>query len=272
MKKSIALFIIASIAAMFAAGCGGGQQAGPATVEKKSIKVGVTAGPHAEIMEAVKKVAAKDGLDILIVEFSDYMTPNIALNQGDIDANSYQHQPWLDNQIKDRKYDIVAIGKTVIFPMGIYSKKVKKLSDLPSGASVGIPNDPSNGGRALLILEKSGLIKLTPGVGIKASIADITDNPKNIKIKELDAAQIPRSLDDLDAAAINTNYAIVAGLIPTKDAIAIEDTDTPYANLIVVRTKDKDNSAYQKLVKAYHSPEVKQWIDEKYKGSFIPTW
>ncbi|MDR3590550.1 MAG: MetQ/NlpA family ABC transporter substrate-binding protein [Negativicutes bacterium] len=272
MKKWISAFVITALAGVLAAGCGGGQQAGPAPAEKKSIKVGVTAGPHAEIMEAVKKVAAKDGLDIQIVEFSDYMTPNIALNQGDIDANSYQHQPFLDNQIRDRKYEITSIGKTVIFPMGVYSKKVKKLSDLPDGASIAIPNDPSNGGRALLVLEKAGLIKLRPGAGIAATVADITDNPKKVKIRELEAAQVPQSLDDLDAAAINTNYAIVAGLIPTKDAIVIEDADSPYANLIAVRTKDKDNPAFQKLVKAYRSPEVKQWAEEKYKGSVVPTW
>lgn len=273
MKKTVALIAIIGILAALAAGCGG-QKAAPAAApaEKKTIKVGVTAGPHAEIMETVKKVAAKDGLHIQIIEFNDYMTPNIALNQGDIDANSYQHQPWLDQQIKDRNYNIVAIGKTVIFPMGIYSTKIKSLNDLKNGASVAIPNDPSNGGRALLILAKAGLIKIRPEAGIKASVADIADNPKNLKIKELDAAQIPRSLDDVDAAAINTNYAIVAGLVPTKDAIVIEDADSPYANLIAVRTKDKDNPVFQKLLKAYRSPEVKQWIEEKYKGSFVPAW
>jgi D-methionine transport system substrate-binding protein len=273
MRKLAAILAIIGITATLVAGCGGGQKASPAAAaEKKSIKVGVSAGPHAEIMEQVKKVAAKDGLEIQIVEFSDYMTPNIALSQGDIDANSYQHQPWLDQQIKDRKYEFTAVGKTVIFPMGIYSKKVKNLAEFKTGATIAIPNDPSNGGRALLILQKAGLITIKPEAGIKATIADITANPKNVKIKELDAAQIPRSLDDIDAAAINTNYAITAGLIPTKDAIALEDADSPYANLIVVRTKDKDNPVFQKLVKAYRTPEVKQWIEEKYKGSFVPTW
>lgn len=272
MKKLFSVLAIIFISATLVAGCGGQKAAAPAPAEKKSIKVGVTAGPHAEIMETVKKLAAKDGLEIQIVEFSDYMTPNIALNQGDIDANSYQHQPFLDNQIKDRKYDIVAIGKTVIFPMGIYSKKVKNLAELKNGATVAIPNDPSNGGRALLLLERANLIKLKPEAGIKATVADITANPQNIKIKELDAAQIPRSLDDVDAAAINTNYAIPAGLVPTKDALTIEDSNSPYANLIAVRTKDKDDAAFQKLLKAYRSPEVKQWIEEKYKGTFVPTW
>ncbi|MDR7868870.1 MAG: MetQ/NlpA family ABC transporter substrate-binding protein [Sporomusaceae bacterium] len=272
MKKLFSVLAIIFISATLVAGCGGQKAAAPAHPKKKSIKVGVTAGPHAEIMETVKKLAAKDGLEIQIVEFSDYMTPNIALSQGDIDANSYQHQPFLDNQIKDRKYDIVAIGKTVIFPMGVYSKKVKNLAELKNGATVAIPNDPSNGGRALLLLEKANLIKLKPEAGIKATVADITANPKNIKLRELDAAQIPRSLDDIDAAAINTNYAIPAGLVPTKDALTIENADSPYANLIAVRTKDKDDAAFQKLLKAYRSPEVKQWIEEKYKGTFVPTW
>jgi len=272
MKKISVLLAILITAAALAVGCGGQKAGAPVPAEKKSIKVGVTAGPHAEIMEVVKKVAAKDGLEIQIVEFSDYMTPNIALSQGDIDVNSYQHQPFLDNQVKDRKYDIVSIGKTVIFPMGFYSKKVKSAAELRKGATVAIPNDPTNGGRAVLLLAKAQLINLKPGVGIKATVADIAANPKNIRIKELDAAQIPRSLDDVDAAVINTNYAIVAGLIPTKDALVIEDADSPYANVIAVRTKDKDNPVFQSLLKAYRSPEVKQWIDEKYKGSIVPVW
>lgn len=274
MKKFSVVLAIISILAVFAAGCSSTEKASSsaASVDEKSIKVGVTAGPHAEIMEAVKEVAAKNGLDVQIVEFNDYMTPNIALSQGDLDANSYQHKPWLDNQIKDRQYDFAVVGKTVIFPMGIYSKNIKDISALKNGASIGIPNDPANSGRALALLEKAGVIKLKAGVGINATIADIVGNPKNVKISELDAAQIPHSLEDLDAAAINTNYAMVAGLVPTKDAIAIEDGDSPYANLIVVRSEDKDKPAFQKLLAAYHSQEVKAWIGEKYKGSFVPTW
>lgn len=274
MKKISLALLALGLVAMLAAGCGGAPTASPSagTAGKKALKIGVTAGPHAEIMEKVKQVAAKDGLELQLVEFNDYMTPNIALSQGDLDANSYQHQPWLDNQIKDRHYDFSAVGKTVIFPMGLYSKSIKDLAQLKEGAAIGIPNDPSNSGRALALLEKAGLIKLKPGAGIKATLADIAENPKKVAIRELDAAQIPHSLVDLDAAAINTNYAMVAGLVPTKDAIALEDGNSPYANLIVVRSKDKDDPAFQKLLAAYRSPEVKQWIDEKYKGSFVPTW
>lgn len=274
MKKSIVLLMVLILATGLLAGCGANTAAknDAAPSEKKTLKVGVTAGPHAEIMEEVKKVAEKEGLNLELVEFNDYMQPNVALNQGDIDANSYQHLPFLENQIKDRKYELTSIAKTVIFPMGIYSKKVKAISELKEGATVAIPNDPSNGGRALLLLEKAGLLKLKPGLGVNVTVADIVENVKNIKVSEIEAAQIPRSLDDVDAAAVNTNYAVVAGLIPTKDAIVLENADSPYANLLVVRTKDKDNPVFQRLIKAYQSPEVKKFIEEKYKGSFVPTW
>ncbi|MEG6585278.1 MetQ/NlpA family ABC transporter substrate-binding protein [Dendrosporobacter sp. 1207_IL3150] len=266
--KSITLVLISIFSIALLAGCGTQQAASP----QKPIKVGVTAGPHAELMDVVKKVAEKDGLKVEVVEFNDYIQPNVALNQGDIDVNSYQHQPFLDNQVKDRGYQITSLAKTVIFPMGIYSKKIKNIADVKTGATVAIPNDPTNGGRALFVLEKAGLIKLKPNAGLSATAADIADNPKNIKVKELEAAQIPRSLDDVDFAAINTNYAVVAGLVPTRDSLAIEDANSPYANVIAVRTKDKENPEYQKLIKAYHSEEVKQFIKEHFKGSVVAAW
>ncbi|MCX7779765.1 MAG: MetQ/NlpA family ABC transporter substrate-binding protein [Negativicutes bacterium] len=269
LNKSIAILLVLVFSVALLGGCSSKQSAGDAA---KPIKVGVTAGPHAEVFEVVKKVAEKDGLKIQIVEFNDYIQPNVALNQGDIDVNSYQHQPYLDNMVKDRKYEIVSIAKTVIFPMGLYSKKIKSVNELKNGATVAIPNDPTNGGRGLLLLEKQGLIKLKEGAGLKAAVTDIVANPKNIKIKELDAAQIPRSLDDVDLAAINTNFAMTAGLVPTKDAIALEDGNSPYANVIAVRTKDKDNPVFQKLVKAYQSEEVKKFVAEHFKGSVIAAW
>jgi len=271
MNKSIKLIATLSVLLFtlgLSAGCG---QQSRAAVEK-TLKVGVTAGPHAEIMDVVKQVAEKDGLKIEVVEFNDYIQPNVALNQGDIDVNSFQHQPYLDNIIKDRKYDLVPLAKTVIFPMGMYSTKIKNITDLAQGAIVAIPNDPTNGGRALLLLEKVNLIKLKPGASLKAGVTDIMENPKNITLKELDAAQIPRSLADIDLAAINTNYAITAGLVPTKDAIAIEDTNSPYANILVVRSKDKADPSMQKLIKAYHSIEVKTFIQEHFKGSVTVGW
>lgn len=264
-KKLVALALLATLFGL--TGCQTSKTAAP-----QQISVGVTAGPHAEIMEEVKKVAAKDGLDIKIVEFNDYIQPNVALNSGDILANSFQHQPYLDNIIKDRKYDIVSVAKTVIYPMAIYSTKIKNLSELKDGATVAIPNDPTNGARALMMLEKQGFLKLKAGDKVTASVADIVENPKNLKIVELDAAQIPRSLADMDIAAINTNYAITANLNPSKDALAVEDGDSPYANVIAVRTKDKDNPLVQKLIHAYQSDEVKQFIQEHFKGSAIAVW
>jgi D-methionine transport system substrate-binding protein len=242
----------------------------PALAE--DIKVGVTPGEHAQIMEKVKEVAAKKGLNIEILEFSDYVVPNQALADGDLNANSFQHQPYLDNQIADRGFDLVSIGKTITTPMGVYSKKVKSLGEIADGATVAIPNDPTNGGRALLVLAKEGLIKVNPEAGLKAGPADVTENPKNIQFSELDAAQLPRSLEDVDAAVINTNFALEAGLHPNSDAIAIEGSESPYANLIVVRNADKDASWAKTLVEAYHDDSIKAFINEEFKGALIPSW
>ncbi|WP_458763223.1 MetQ/NlpA family ABC transporter substrate-binding protein [Cupriavidus basilensis] len=243
-----------------------------AMAQEKPIKIGVTGGPHAQIMEQVKKVAAKDGLNIQLVEFSDYVQPNAALAAGDLDANSYQHLPYLEAQIKDRGYKFTHIAFTVTFPMGVYSKKIKSLDQLKDGARVGVPNDPTNGGRGLLLLQSKGLIKLRPDAGLKATPLDIVSNPKKIRVVELDAAQLPRSLDDLDAAAINGNYAESAGLSPTKDAIAMEGPKGPYANLIAIREADKNKPWVAKLVKAYHSPEIKQYVQSTFKDSVITAW
>jgi D-methionine transport system substrate-binding protein len=237
--------------------------------QDKPLKIGVTGGPHAQIFEQVKKIAERDGLKIQIVEFSDYVQPNAALAAGDLDANSYQHKPYLDQQVKDRGYKIVSAGYTVNFPIGIYSKKVKGLNELKEGARFGIPNDPSNGGRVLLVLQDKGLIKLRPEAGLKATPLDVTENPKKIKFVELDAAQLPRSLDDLDAAAINTNYALSAGLSPGKDAIAQESPKSPYVNLLAVREQDKDKPWVAKLLKAYHSEEIRKFIQTEFKGAVL---
>lgn len=261
------------IKALAALALGAAVVAQPAlAADSKPFKIGVTAGPHGEIMEVVKQEAAKAGLNIQIVEFSDYVQPNAALAAGDLDANSYQHQPYLDNANADRHYNLVSVAKTVIFPIGIYSKKIKSLNDLPKGAKFGIPNDPTNGGRVLLMLQSLGLIKVDPKAGLKATPIDITDNPKKIRFIELDAAQLPRSLDDTDVSAINTNFAISAGLDPKKDAIAQESPDSPYANILVVRAKDKDLPEVKKLVAAYHTQAVKDFIATKYKGSVIAAW
>jgi D-methionine transport system substrate-binding protein len=258
MKK----FIIAAAIAAFAAG----------SAFAEDIKVGVTPGEHAQIMEKVAEIAKTKGLNIEIVEFSDYVVPNQALADGDIQANSFQHQPYLDNQIADRKFDLVSIGTTITTPMGVYSKKVKSLDELKDGATVAIPNDPTNGGRALLVLASKGLIKFKENPGIKVTVADIIDNPKNIEFAEIDAAQLPRSLEDVDAAVINTNYAMEAGLHPKTDAIAIEGEKSPYANVIVVRTADKDAPWAKTLVESYHDESIRKFINEEFKGALIPSW
>ncbi|MGH6762808.1 MAG: MetQ/NlpA family ABC transporter substrate-binding protein [Phyllobacterium sp.] len=238
----------------------------------ETIKIGVTPGPHAQIMEKVKEVAKADDLDIEILEFSDYVIPNQALNDGDLDANSFQHEPYLDNQIADRKFDLVNVGNSVNFPMGTYSRKVKSLGELADGATVAIPNDPTNGGRALLLLADQGLIKIKDGVGLKATVADIVENSKNLKFAELDAAQLPRSLDDVDLSVINTNYALEAGMNPATDSIAREGEKAPYVNIIVVRTADKDKPWVAKLLKAYHNDTIKQYITDEFKGAVIAGW
>ncbi|SHN22856.1 MetQ/NlpA family ABC transporter substrate-binding protein [Rhizobacter sp. OV335] len=245
--------------------------AAPAAAQE-TIKIAVTAGPHAQIAEEAKKVAERDGLKLQIVEFNDYIQPNAALDAGDVQANSYQHLPFLQSQIQARGYKISAVGNTVTFPMGFYSKKYKSLAELPPGAKVGIQNDPSNSGRALALLQKYGVIKLKPGAGISATVQDVAENPKKLQIVQIEAAQLPRSLDDLDASAINTNYAVQAKLVPTRDAIAIEDPKNPYANLLAVRTEDKDKPWVAKLVKAFQSPEVKQLVESTFSGSMVPAF
>ena len=241
--------------------------------ELQKLKVGATAGPHAEVLEFIKDEIKKDGIDLEVVEFSDYIAPNAALDQGDLDANSYQHQFFLDTQIKDRGYHIVSIAKTVVCPLGFYSKKIKNIDDLKDGATVSVPNDPANVGRALVLLEKRGFIKLKAGVGYKASVLDITENPKKLRIVEIEAPQLPRSLDDVDAGAVNVNYAVQAGLSPLNDSILIEDAGTsPFANVIAVREKDRDNPIFQKLIKAYQTEAVKKFMLERFKGAFIPAW
>lgn len=241
-----------------------------AATAAETLRLGVENGPHAEIAVLVKNQLAKDGIDVKITEFTDYSRVNPALADGDLDANSYQHQPYLDQQVKDRGFKIVSVAKTIVFPMGVYSQKVKSLAELPQGAKFGIPNDPSNGGRALLLLQAKGILKLKPGSGITPTAADVVENPKKLKIVEVDAAQLPRALPDLAAAAINTNFAIEGKLDPSKDAIARESAESPYVNVLVVRQADTAKPWVKKLVAAYHSPEVKKYIETKYPGIVVP--
>lgn len=268
--KTTALLMTA-LFLFIAAGCGSSDKAADKGV-KDTVKVGVTAGPHAQVMEKVKAEAEKQGLKVQIVEFNDYIQPNVALAQKDLDINVFQHKPFLDRTMADRQYKFVVAGKSIILPMGIYSKKVKSIDELKPRATVAIPNDPTNGGRALMLLEKAGIIKLKQGVGVNATVLDIAENPKNLKIVEIEAAQTPRSMEDVDLVAVNTNYALPAGLVPAKDALLVEDGNSPYANVIVVRAEDKDNPTYQKFVKIYESEPVKQFVLEHFKGAILPAW
>jgi len=235
------------------------------------VRIGVSPGPHAEILEKVKPLLATKGIDLKIIEFSDYVVPNQALDAGELEANSFQNQPYLDNQVKDRGFKLVSVGLTVNFPLGIYSSKYKSWADVPDGSSVAIMNDPTNGGRALLLLQDKGVIKLKDGVGFKPGPIDIVANPKKLKIVEVEAAQTPRTLADVAAAAINTNYAVDAKIEPTS-AILREDPKGPYVNVIAVRTADKDKPWVKTLVDAYHTPEIKAFIAERFKGNVLAGW
>lgn len=271
LKKVLFGLAVCAFAFTFA-GCGGSSSETSTPKSDKTIKIGTLAGPHEEFMEEVKKNAAKKGLTIEIVTFNDYALPNEALNSKDIDANMCQHLPYLKNQIKDRGYDLTSLGSTLLFPMGVYSDKIKSVDEIKDDMTLAIPNDPSNGGRALEILDQAGVIKLKKDIGSKATITDIAENPHHLKIQEVDATMIPRMLPDLDFAVINNSYATKSGLIPTKDAFILEKPDSPYANVVAVRTADKDRPEFKELMDIIRTPEMKQFVDEHFKGAAIATW
>ncbi|NCB23642.1 MAG: MetQ/NlpA family ABC transporter substrate-binding protein [Deltaproteobacteria bacterium] len=226
----------------------------------EDIVVGVTPFPHKDIMLAAKPLLAKEGYNLVIKEFTDYVQPNMALASKQLFANFFQHEPYLDNMNKEKKLDLVSIGKVHIEPLGVYSKKIKKLADLKKGNSISVPNDPTNEARALRLLEANGVITIKPGALV--TVADITKNPLGLKFHELDAAQLPRTLDDVTASVINTNFAGEAGLVPARDALVMEGSESPYANIVVVRNEDKDSPKAKALMKAVQSPEVKAYIQK----------
>ncbi len=239
----------------------------------ESLSIAATPVPHAEILEFVKPRLAKEGVELKIKVFTDYVQPAVQVNEKHLDGNFFLHQPYLNEFKKNHKNDIqVPITKVHVEPFAAYSGKYKKLADLPNGATVAIPNDPSNSGRALLLLAKQGLLKLKDPNNISATRKDILENPKNLKFKELEAATLPRVLNQVDLALINTNYAIEAKLNPVKDSLFIEDANSPYANLLVAREDNKNSPAFKKLVAALNSPEVKKFIEEKYKGAVVPAF
>ncbi|SFF03728.1 D-methionine transport system substrate-binding protein [Paenibacillus catalpae] len=242
------------------------------TVKEVTLKVGATPVPHSEILNYIKPALKEQGINLEVVEFNDYVQPNTQLYEKQLDANFFQHTPYLDQFNKDKGYDLVSVAGVHIEPMGAYSKKVKSTDELKDGAKVVIPNDPTNGGRALQLLAANNLIKLKDGVGVAATVHDITENPKNLKITEVEAATLPRVLGEVDLAIINSNFALEADLVPTKDALFIEGSDSPYVNILVARPDNKDSEAMKALAAALQSPDVKKFIEDKYAGAIVPAF
>ncbi|KRE22769.1 MetQ/NlpA family ABC transporter substrate-binding protein [Paenibacillus sp. Soil522] len=280
MKKTS--YMIVAMMLMFAlAACGqdknnegstNGAEAGTETSGEVTLKVGASPVPHAKLLEVVKPMLKEQGVNLEIIEFNDYVQPNTQLYEKQIDANFFQHMPYLEQFNKDKGYDLVSAAGIHIEPFGAYSKKITKIDELKEGAKVVIPNDPSNGGRALALMAENGLLTLKDGVGVNGTVADITENPKKLDIREVEAATLPRVLGEVDLALINTNYALEADLVPTKDALFIEGSDSPYVNILVARPDNKDSEAMQKLAAALRSPEVKKFIEDTYKGAIVAAF
>lgn len=243
-----------------------------ASAAAETVRVGVTAGPHAQILEKVVPEAKKLGLDVKVIEFTDYVIPNQALANKEIEINSFQHEPYLKNQLSKTNWKISKVAYTIASPMGFYSKKYKSFVDIPAGATIAIQNDPTNGARSLQLLATNRIIKLRDGAGVTAGVADIAENPKKYRFIELDAAQLPRSLPDVDAAAVNNNYAVQAGLDPVRDSIVKETNDGPWVNIIAVRDEDTQKPWVATFIKAYQSDSVKQFVAEKFKGAYVAAW
>lgn len=285
MKKFLKLFTLALVVSVGLVSCGGGEKTetktekstdatSAATEEtfKEPFIIGATAVPHAEILEFIKPTLEEKGMTVEIKVFNDYNTPNEALADGSINANFFQHKPYLDSFIADRGLDLIDVANIHIEPMGVYSKTIKSFDEITDGAKVSIPNDPTNGGRALMLLEKAELIKLDPNAGLEATPADITENPKNLEFLPMDAAQLPRTLEDVTISVINSNYALEGGLDPIVDSMFNETGDSPYANIIAVRTEDKDDPKVTALIQVLQSDEVKAFIEEKYKGAIVAAF
>lgn len=236
------------------------------------LKVGASPTPHAEILEYIAPELEKEGIKLEIIEFTDYVTPNMALEDGEIDANFFQHLPYLESFCRDRGMDLVSVGGVHVEPMGLFSKNCKTLADLPEGAKIGLPADPTNCGRALLLLQAKGLITLEDGCGLEATELDIDKNPHNFGFCTAEAAQLPRMLEDVDAAVINGNYALSAGLRADRDALCAEGAESPYANIIAVAAGHSNDKAVLALMKALRSSNVAQYLAEKYEGAIVPAF
>lgn len=261
------LTIAAAASALVLAGCGDKE------ADTSKVKIGVIAGAEAQVAEVAAKIAKdKYNLDVELVTFTDYVTPNAALDDGSIDANAFQHKPYLDQQIADRGYKLAIAGNTFVYPIAGYSKQVKSVDEIQDGDRIAVPNDPTNLGRSLLLLEQQGLIKLREDVGLLATVRDIVENPKNIKIVELDAAQLPRSLDDVALSIINTTYASSINLTPEKDGIFVENKESPYVNLLVAREDNVNAENVQTFLKAYQTDEVAKAASDIFQGGAVKGW
>lgn len=274
MKKILLFTLIAVLSLSLLAGCSKEEAQTPSVTpaDTEKIVIGVSPDPHAKIVELIKDDLEAEGIELEIVEFTDYVTPNLALAEGDLDANFFQHLPYLEDFMAQNKLDLVSLGNVHVEPMALYGNGFKSLDELPEGAEIAIPNDTSNGGRALLLLEANGLIKLSDDAGLSATEKDIVENPKNIKITALEAATLPRVYQEVEGAVINTNYALQAGLNPLVDGIVMEGKDSPYANLVAVRAGEETDAKFVKLLEALQSDEVRNYINETYNGSVVPAF
>lgn len=241
-------------------------------VQGETLTIAATPVPHAELLEHIKPMLAKEGVELDIKVFTDYVQPNLQVADGHLDANFFQHKPYMDSFNAEHGTDLVSVGLVHVEPFGAYSQKITSIDDLKDGALIALPNDPSNGARALLLLQEQGLITLKDPDNILATARDISENPKNLKFRELEAAALPRILPDVDVALINTNYALEAGLNPLEDALFIEGADSPYANLVATTSAKKDDAAIVSLVKALNSDDVREFIQEHYKGAIVPAF
>lgn len=243
-----------------------------AAAQSTVLKVGATPVPHAEILEFIKPLLAAEGIELQIVEFTDYILPNLALADGQLDANFFQHIPYLENFAADHDLNLEVLVKVHIEPLGLYSQRVTKVEDLRRGATIAIPNDVTNGARALLLLQEYGQIRLASGVELDATPFDVVSSEKNLRFLELEAPMLPRALSEVDAAVINTNYALEAGLVPLTDALIIEGEESPYANVVAIRAGESNNPALQKLAEVITRPEVRDFIVSKYEGAVVPVF
>ena len=268
--KKVGIILGALFLSLVLVGCGGNKDGDKG--KKVVVKVAASSTPAGEILNHLKPKLTEKGIDLQVIEMSDYIKPNLALADKEVDANLFQHKPYLDKFTADRGLKLTSVANLYLAPLRIYSKKVKDIKDLPNGAIVSIPNDPTNGGRALIVLEQAGVIKLRQGAGLQATPRDIIENPKNIQIKEIEAPQLPRSLDDVSVSVINTNYAVQAGLKPTQDAIFSEQSTSSYVNVLVVRTGDENRPEIKALVEVLQSPEAKKYIEDHFKGDIIPVF